>query len=106
MSPELLATLERLAQARFNLVPADLAGYFVFERDGFVCLVEKSKDGGFGSIGSVCRLFDEEFAVVLFDGERAYYARKGKERLEATPEEIRLYRTFSSDLRAALKAIH
>lgn len=106
MSPELLSTLERLAQARFNLVPADLAGYFVFERDGFVCLVEKSKDGGFGSVGSVCRLFDEEFAVVLFYGERAFYARKGQPRSEATADEIALYRAFSADLRAALKAVH
>lgn len=104
MTSEILATLERLAAANINLVPSDLNGYFVFERDGFVCLVEKTKHGAFGGIGSVCRLIEEGgFATVLWNGERAYYVQKGGHRIEASPEEITLFRGFSADLRAALR---
>ena len=102
MTPEILGKLERLAAARIQLVPSELSGYFVFERDGFVCLVEKTREGGFGGIGSVCRLVEEGFATVLWSGAGAYYVQKGGRRLEATSEEIGQLRGFSSDLRAAL----
>ena len=105
MTPEILATLERLAASNINLVPSDLNGFFVFERDGFVCLVEKTKHGAFGGIGSVCRLLNDGFATVLWSGERAYYVQKGGARTEATPEEVVLFRRFSADLRAALKVV-
>ncbi len=95
--------LLRLAEANIELVPADLANYFVLARDGFACLVEKTKADppGLGSIGSTCKLTDEGFAVVLWDGQQAYFTNKTG-RQTATTEEIDLFRKFTHDLKSAL----
>ncbi len=95
--------LLRLAEASIEIVPADLAGYFVLTRHGFVCLIEKTKSEppGFGLIGSVCKLTSEGFAVVLWDGHQAFFTFKGH-RQAATPEEVVLFRHFARDLKAAL----
>lgn len=91
-----------LAEAKIQLVPADLSTHYLLERDGFVSLVEK-RNGGFGAIGSVCKLLDDGFAVVTVNGNQAWFVAKGAPRVAATPEEINTYRAFSRDLRAALE---
>ncbi len=95
--------LLRLAEANIETVPADLANFFVLTRDGFVCLIERTRTEppGFGPIGSVCKLTEHGFAVVLWDGDEAYFTYKGQ-RQRATPEEVVLFRNFSRDLKAAL----
>jgi hypothetical protein len=90
-----------LANAQIQLVPADISTHYVLERDGFVCLVEK-REGGFGAIGSVCKLTGDGFAVVTWTGAEAHFVAKGQPRQTATPEEIQQFRAFSHDLRAAL----
>ena len=90
-----------LAEAKIQLVPAEMSTHYVLERGGMVCLVEK-RDGGFGSIGSVCKLMESGFAVVTFDGENAWFVTKGAPRVVASTEEVSAYRTFSRDLRIAL----
>lgn len=96
------AQLLSLAQANIQLAPADLSTHYLLEREGFVCLVEK-REGGFGAIGSVCKLMDEGFAVVTSFGAEAWFVTKGKPRVPATLAEIETYRAFSRDLRRALQ---
>jgi hypothetical protein len=98
-------TLQRLAEAKIEIVPADLAQYFVLSRDGFACLVEKTKTSpiGFGAVGSICKLTGQGFAVVTWDGTQAYFTTKSG-RQPATPEELRLLRSFKDDLKSALTA--
>ena len=80
-----------------------MANYSVLARDGFVCLVEKTKSEppGFGAAGSVCKLTSAGFAVVVWDGEEAHFTSKGERHL-ATPEEIALVRSFAHDIEIAL----
>ncbi len=95
--------LVRLAELKIELVPADLSGFFVLSRDGFVCLVERTESDppGFGPLGSVCKLTDQGFAVALWNGEQVSFVSKGS-RQSATNEELALFRSFARDLRAAL----
>lgn len=95
--------LLRLAEANIEFVSADLSNYFVLARDGFACLIEKTKTDppDFGAIGSVCKITNEGFAVVLWDGQQAYFTSKN-ERQAATLEEIALFRSFTHDLKLAL----
>jgi hypothetical protein len=99
---KLESQLLALSSANIQLVPADMSTHYVLERDGFVCLVEK-RDGGFGAIGSVCQLAGDGFAVVTWNGTEAHFVAKGQPRRLASPEEIRQFRAFSQDLRAALQ---
>ncbi len=95
--------LQRLLEARIEFVPADLSSYFVLTRDGYVCLVERSRTEppGFGPIGSVCKLTEQGFAVVTWNGAQAYFTLKDQ-RQQATPEEVATFRRFAADVRAAL----
>jgi hypothetical protein len=96
------AKLERLAAAGIQLLPAlEITTHYVFERDGFVALVER-RDDGFGGIGSAGLLTGAGFAVLLERGGRAYFVAKNFE-LEARPEQVEALRRFSSDLREALR---
>jgi hypothetical protein len=93
--------LERLAAAGFQLLPAvEIATHYVFERDGFVALVERTPDG-FGGVGSAGILTGNGFAALIQRGDRSYFVARNFER-EAPPAEVARLRTFSSDLKAAL----
>jgi len=102
MTAALESQLLRLAEAGIQLVPADLSTHYVLERDGFVCLVEK-REGGFGAIGSVCKLVDDGFAIVTWNGREAYFQAKGRERVPASPGEVSAFRALAADLRRALR---
>lgn len=98
----MIATLERLAAASIELVPvSDLARHFVFTRDGFVALVERTPAGGFGPIGSSGMLSDRGFAALIWRGEQAFFVAKGFEQA-ATAEQVATLRAFSRDLEQAL----
>jgi len=93
--------LERLTAAGIQLLPVQLAGHFVFERGGFVCLVERA-GGGFGNIGSPGLMTEKGFAALVSRGDHAWFVGKGLERA-ATAAQVREIRTFDADLRAALQ---
>jgi hypothetical protein len=96
------AKLERLAAAGIQLLPAlEITTHYVFERDGFVALVERTADG-FGGIGSAGLLTGAGFAALLERGGRSYFVAKNFE-MEARPEQVEALRRFSSDLREALR---
>jgi hypothetical protein len=93
--------LERLAAAGIQLLPAvELTTYYVFERDGFVALVERTPEG-FGGIGSAGVLTGSGFAAFIERGEQCYFVAKGFEQL-AQPAQVEALRSFSAALKAAL----
>jgi len=93
--------LERLATAQIQLLPAvEITTHYVFERDGFVALVER-KPEGFGGIGSPGILTGSGFAALIRRGDRAYFVARGFEQ-EARPEQVEALRRFSTDLKACL----
>lgn len=94
--------LGRLAAANIQLLPApEISTHFVFERDGFIALVERSGDG-FGSIGSPGILTGQGMAVPVWRGGRCFFVARNLER-EASLDEIEGLRAFSRDLEKALR---
>lgn len=92
--------LQRLVSAGIQLVPAEVSGYVVFERDGFVSLVEK-RDTGLGTAGNPALLTEHGLAVLVWRGESPFFVAKGHEQ-PATSEQVDALRRFSGDLKAAL----
>ena len=93
--------LERLAAAGIQLLPAvEISTHYVFERDGFVALVERTAIG-FGGIGSAGLLTGNGFAALVRRGDRAFFVARGFEQ-EATKEQAAAIQAFSSDLKRAL----
>jgi hypothetical protein len=72
----------------------------LFERDGFVALVER-RDDGFGNIGAAGILIEERFAALVYRGDDAYFVAKNIER-KATREQVSALRSFQVDLERAL----
>ena len=93
--------LERLAAAGIQLLPAvEITTHYVFERDGFVALVERTADG-FGGVGSAGILTGAGFAALIRRGEQSYFVARNFGR-EAQPEQVESLRRFSRDLKEAL----
>jgi hypothetical protein len=93
--------LERLAAAGIQLLPAvEITTHYVFERDGFVALVERTPDG-FGGIGSAGLLTGNGFAALIQRGDRYYFIAKNFEQA-ARREQVEALQCFSLDLKTAL----
>jgi hypothetical protein len=93
--------LERLAASGIQLLPAvEITTHYVFERDGFVALVERTPTG-FGGVGSAGILTGKGFAALVQRGDRSYFVAKNFEQ-EAEPGQVNALRRFSADLKAAL----
>ncbi len=96
--------LERLAAARIQLLPlTQLERHWVFERDGFISLVERTIEGGFGNIGAPGLWTERGMAVLTRRGNGHVFAAKGYE-VAATIEQVETLRRFAGDLEAALSA--
>ena len=94
------AHLEKIAAAGIQLIPAELSSHFIFERDGFVALVERKEDG-FGNIGSAGLMTDHGLAVLMWRGAKAFFITRGFEQ-EATGDQVERLRSFAADLQNAL----
>ena len=94
--------LERLVAANIQILPVSVGPrHVVFERGGFVALVERTEDT-LGSVGSAGMLTEKGFATLMLkDGRYAFVAKNFEQ--PATDAEIERLRTFQSDLEAALK---
>lgn len=97
--------LERLAERGINLLPAvEITTHFIFERDGFVALVERKEDG-FGNIGAPGLLIEQGgFAALVWRGATAWFVARGFEQ-PATADQVAVIRKFAHDLEWALKLI-
>lgn len=99
----MIEKLERLVAAGIELIPAvEVTTHFIFQRDGFVALVERRGDG-FGGVGSSGLLTERGgLAPLVWRGEHAFFVSRDFEQA-ASPEDVRKLRAFSSDLQAALQ---
>jgi hypothetical protein len=93
--------LEKLAGAGINLLPIDLDRHFLFERDGFVALVERLRDEKLGNVGTAGLLTETGLAPLVWRGEAAEFVTKTGSQ-PAAPEQIETLRRFQRDLDAAL----
>jgi hypothetical protein len=96
----ILETLERLASAGIQIVPAEMTSHFILERDGFVALVERRQES-FGNIGAPGLMTERGFAALIWRGDQAFFAGKGFEQ-PASQNQVQTIRTFASDLENAL----
>jgi hypothetical protein len=95
--------LERLVERGIQLLPLpEVTTHFVFERDGFVALVERKQDA-FGGIGSAGLLSERGgFAALVWRGDAPWFVAKGFEQ-PASPGQIASLREFGDDLEWALR---
>ncbi len=93
--------LEKLAGAGINLLPIDLDRHFLFERDGFVALVERRRDDSLGNVGAAGLLTETGLAPLVWRGAAPAFASKAGDR-PATAEQVETLRRFQADLEAAL----
>lgn len=96
-----VAILERLAASEINLLPIDLDRHYMFERDGFVALVEKRGDG-FGAVGAAGLLTQSGLAPLVWRGDSPVFITRTSA-LDATQEQISSLRAFQSDLENAIR---
>lgn len=90
--------LERLVAANIQLLPLmQVQRHWVLERDGFISLVERTADGGFGKIGAPGLLTERGMAVLV----NGAFVAKGIE-LPASTEQLESLRAFARDLESAL----
>ena len=93
--------LSRLVEAGIQLLPVDgVTSHFVFERDGFVALVER-KGEAFGGIGTPGLLTEHGIAMLIWRGGKAFFVAKGHEQAAADAQ-VEAIRKFSADLTRAL----
>lgn len=104
MSPETLRQLEQIAGLGIGLIPAAGVGsHFIFERSGFVVLVERRGDG-FGRVGSPGKLMEGHgFAALVQRGGSDWFVAKGSE-WPASAEEAETARHLFTQLKAILES--
>ena len=92
---------QKLVDANIQLLALpEITTHFVFERDGFIALVERVKDT-FGRIGSAGLLSDKGMAALVWKNGSAFFIAKGFQQ-PATESDIEQLRLFQRDLEAAL----
>ncbi|MBI4908169.1 MAG: hypothetical protein HY820_31375 [Acidobacteria bacterium] len=95
--------LERLVAANIELMPLrDFERHWVFTRDGFVALVERTAGDGFGKIGAPGLLTESGMAVLIQRNGEHHFVAKCLD-LPATEAQIESMRSFATDLAAALQ---
>ena len=93
--------LEKLAAVNINLLPAaGITTHFVFERDGFVALVERSDDR-FGRIGTAGLVTVSGFAALVWRNGEARFIGRGVDQ-PASDEQVQALRRFQKDLEESL----
>jgi hypothetical protein len=89
--------LARLSAAGIAVIPADLEKHHILERDGFIALVERTADGGFGRSGTAGLLTEKGLAPLVWRGAAAFFVAKGLE-AAASEHQIEALRSFQRDL--------
>jgi len=95
------AQFEKLVAAGIQIIPAELATHVIFERDGFVALVERKEDS-FGNIGAPGLMTEKGYAALIWRVDQAYFIGKCIEQL-ASAEQVQKMRAFAADLAKALE---
>jgi hypothetical protein len=98
----MIEKLEKLVAAGIELIPAvEVTTHFIFQRDGFVALVERREEG-FGGVGTSGLLTEQGgLAPLVWRGDQAYFVGRGFEK-PASAEDVSKLRAFASDLKTAI----
>jgi hypothetical protein len=104
MDERTLKQLERVAELGIGLAPvAGITTHFVFERAGYLVLVER-RSNGFGKAGSPGKLVEGHgFAALVRRGGADWWVARGAEWV-APPEEAEAARRLFTDLKAILES--
>jgi len=94
------SALERLTAVGISLLPVDIESHYMFERDGFIALVERRPDG-FGTIGAAGLVTATGLAPLVWRNDRPVFVNKGSS-VDATLEQVELLRRFQADLASAI----
>ena len=98
---DVIEKFEKLAAASIHLLPtAGIPTHYVFARDGFVALVDRTGIGA-GGIGAPGLLTERGIAMLVWKDGQAFFVTKETERA-AAPEQVDSLRRFAADLTAAL----
>jgi hypothetical protein len=93
---------ELLVEHGIQILPlAEISTHFVFERGGFIALVERRGEG-FGKVGAPGLLMEQGMAQLVWRGEAAFFVAKGWERVAET-DEVTALRAFGADLEKILR---
>ena len=93
--------LQKLVDANIGLLPiVEITTHFIFERDGFVALVER-RGQEFGNVGTAGLLQGNKVAPLVWRGAEAWFVAKDFE-AAASPDQVEALRRFQSDLTSAL----
>ncbi|MGH9631803.1 MAG: hypothetical protein ACRD7E_26150 [Bryobacteraceae bacterium] len=98
----MMEKLERLAAAGIQLLPApEITTHYLLARDGFVVLIERKPDDGFGGIGAPGLLTERGLAPLVWRQDLPFFVTKDLE-LPAEPGQVEGIRRFQADLKQAL----
>ena len=97
----MIETLEKLAAAGIQIIPAEVTSHFILERDGFVAFVER-REQAFGNIGAPGLMTDRGYAALIWRGDQSFFVGKGFEQ-PASTEQVEKIRAFASELESALR---
>lgn len=97
--------LELLSQ--IGIEPLQVPGqerHIFFIRDQYAALVEKTREGAFGRVGTAGRMTERGLAMLMWREGKPYFVAKGAADLEATDHEVTALRSFTSDLERILRS--
>jgi hypothetical protein len=99
----MLEKFEKLVAAGIELIPAvEVTTHFIFQRDGFVALVERRGEG-FGGVGSSGLLTERGgLAPLVWRGEQAVFVGREFEQ-DASADDVSKLRAFAADLKSAIE---
>lgn len=105
MNPAVTRQLEKLAAAGIQIIPAEIASHFIFERDGFVAFVERRAERAenpFGNIGAPGLMTERGFAALVWRGDQGFFIAREFQQ-PASAEQVQQIRSFATDLAGALR---
>ena len=97
--------LELLSQ--LGIEPLQVPGqerHTFFIRDRFAALVERTRDGAFGRIGTAGCMTERGLAMLMWREGKAYFVAKGGVEVDAGEEDVSALRAFMTDLERVLRS--
>jgi hypothetical protein len=97
--------LELLSQ--LGIEPLQIPGqerHTFFVRDRFAALVERTRDGALGRIGTAGCMTERGLAMLMWREGKAFFVAKGGAETEATEADVVALRAFTSDLERVLRS--
>ena len=75
-----------------------------FIRDCYAALVERTRDGAFGRVGTAGRMTERGLAMLMWREGKPFFVAKGGFELAAAETEVAALRAFTLDLERVLRS--